>query len=135
MDKFWKSVIGSAQIDKLEGSLYCYGQYFFIGSKTRPTAVFLRLPNTWKLSIPRPVVFDLWLRGRNAEICEGIWAMKPNHNEHEISGTLFVPTEIIYFKAHFFFEQKLFLFCFFHYKKPSSTGECLESLVQNQTQI
>lgn len=86
--------------------------------KSLPTAVFLKLPNPCKLSIHEPAVCDLWLERKECtEICEDIWAVKPNHNEQETSGTPCVPTEIIYFQGHIFLSRSYF--CFFIIKSEA----------------
>lgn len=52
--RFSKSIKGSDQIEKLEGSLYYYGEGFLY-TRSLPTVVFLRLLNSYNLSIPNVV--------------------------------------------------------------------------------
>lgn len=114
MAKSWKSVTRCDQIDKLEVSLYYYGKYSIgnIYRKSLPKAIFLRLPNCC-VSYPSQA-YSLWWE-ESAECTE--------MHEHETSCELCVPI------------QSNYIYNIYTFLNRSYSGECLESLAENEAQI
>lgn len=120
--KFWKSVIGSDQIDKR--AVFNYGQYFFIWSPCQQlSSSDCLIPVNYPFTSLQSVICG-W-KGRNAQrFVKAFEQWNPITMSRKPLELCLCQQKLYTFKYTFSWAEAIFVF---HYKKRSSSGECLHN--------